>query len=472
VNASTTVELLVPSARSVSAAPVSTYYAISVPSGKCETRGNGCSVEVEHFESGHWVVLDHEPVVVGGPGSDTVQDLTWGPNAATVLVGDVLGPGGASISGGDSGGTAVGARRLQTSLKVVDDGRTLYNSVTVKDCGQDSIAVCVGGWGPYLLPDLQAHAGDHVTVELWELGAHNAWVEVGSAPAHVPPATTSDSVGPFMSVPPLQSVFPVPSETGTRQLAGVVTFPELGGPGKIGIGCRDTSEDGSCLTHGAEVHLLNGSGTVLATDQLDGTPDYELNNLPGGCSAPSDDCSVEVAAGSTVSDREPVVLGGDTSITVQDLQVSGLSEQLLVAGSVMAPGDFPGVDEGSRANPASIENLQSKITVSVTTSGGTVQQIYDSSEAKLCGPTMDVACTGNWGAYELPDVNNPTVAGAVPGATKAVVALWEEATADPSTWVEVDSVDVTLPTLASGYTTDAPTVTVPPLQAVYPVPSS
>jgi hypothetical protein len=80
-----------------------------------------------------------------------------------------------------------------------------------------------------------------------------------------------------------------------------------------------------------------------------------------------------------------------------------------------------------------------------------------------------IACIGSWGTYQLGTINNPADRAAVAEATSGVVELWERS-GHATTWVEVDSAAIALPSLSGG-TVDLPTVMVPDLQAVFPVPS-
>jgi hypothetical protein len=173
---------------------------------------------------------------------------------------------------------------------------------------------------------------------------------------------------------------------------------------------------------------------------------------------------VELLKGTTVEDRVAVVLGGDPSHTLADLQIGRLPADLLVAGTVLKP-----------LGPRGAKSPETKLTVSLTGGGGAVGKIYDSETAKLkpvC-PPQTMKCVSQTGVYLLDQIKLPTMHNRKATEVAAEVELWEKSATAGAKWVAVDTAPIQLPVPApGGGTIDQPLTPAPDLQAVNPVPLS
>jgi hypothetical protein len=160
-----------------------------------------------------------------------------------------------------------------------------------------------------------------------------------------------------------------------------------------------------------------------------------------------------------------VLLGGDPSHTVVDLQSGRLAADLLVAGTVLKP---LGLRNGTKPP-------ETKLTISLIGING--PKIYDSETAGLTPLCATKAgCVSRAGVYLLDQIKLPSRATGKATEAAAQIELWEKSPTAGSKWVAVDTAPIQLPvpplTNDPKQNVDQPLTPAPDLQAIYPVPVS
>ena len=336
----------------------------------------------------------------------------------------------------------------------VDPGgatKTVFDAL--KACGK-------GGW------DLGGGNRCRSTIGSYDLGGvqfstpgsktspHHAFITLleGTSPGNLIPVDRAElnlPAGPGDAVipaPDLHVVEPVPRGTPGRTLSGQVTVLRPFLP---------TAKTPSQATEvGATVQLrvVAGETSVTKTARTDRAGFYSFEQLPVCSPGAGDACAVTVTGPKgQIEDRQTAGLSPlSPSAALSDLEFGRGPNQLLVSGTVLAPGVTGGTIP------------QTDLTISVAQRGQLVP-IYDA--AKQCakggwaGGIGKLACASMVGGYLL-GVVDPLQAGQkAPAAQPAVITLLERF---QNRYIPIDSADITLPARNGAL---PPTVNAPDLRA-------
>ncbi len=406
---------------------------------------DGCKVAVVNGKT----VGDQQPVTLGTLNPDvTVQDLELGRLSRRFYVtGNVF----TAATLPSIGLDATPATDLTISVDPGGAIKTVFDAL--KACGK-------GGWdlgggnrcrstiGSYDLGGVQFStpgsktSPHHAFITLLEGTSSGNLIPVDRAELNLP-AGPGDAVIP---APDLHVVEPVPRGTPGRTLSGQVTVLRPFLP---------TAKTPSQATEvGATVQLrvVAGKTNVTKTARTDRAGFYSFEQLPVCSPGAGDACAVTVTGPKgQIEDRQTAGLAPlSPSAALSDLEFGRGPNQLLVSGTVLAPGVTGGTIP------------QTDLTISVAQRGQLVP-IYDA--AKQCakggwaGGIGKLACASTVGGYLLGMIDPLQPGQKAPAAQPAVITLLERF---QNRYIPIDSADITLPARNGAL---PPTVNAPDLRA-------
>jgi hypothetical protein len=201
-----------------------------------------------------------------------------------------------------------------------------------------------------------------------------------------------------------------------------------------------------------QLRLAAGDSVVNKTARTDRAGFYSFTQLPACAPGNGNTCTVTATAPNRQNeDRQTATVPELTpGAALADLEYGLNADQLLVSGTVLAPGVTGGTIP------------QTDLTISVVQHGELVQ-IYDAgkqcAKGGWAGGIGKLACPSTVGAYLLGMVEPVPPGQKPPAAQPAVITLLERF---QSRYIPIDSADITLPARNGGI---PPTVDAPDLRA-------
>jgi Fibronectin type III domain len=394
-------------------------------------------------------VADKEPVTIGAAKlSVTVQDLELGQLSRRFYVtGNVL----AAALLPQIGTDATPATDLTISVDPGGSTKTVFDAL--KACAK-------GGW------DLGGGNRCHSTIGNYDLGGvqfstpgtktqpKHAFITLleGSSPGNLIPVDRAElnlPTGPgdaVIAAPDLHAVEPVPRGAPGRTLSGQVTvlrpfLPTAKPPAQA------AKADAT-----VQLRLAVGRSIVNKTARTDRAGFYSFTQLPACAPGDGDTCTVTATgANRQLEDRATATLPTlAPAAALADLEYGRDPDQLLVSGTVLAPGVTGGTIPHTDLTISLLQHDQ-------------LVQIYDA--AKQCakggwaGGIGKLACSSTVGGYLLGMVEPLKAGQKPPTAQLAVITLLERF---QNRYIPIDSADITLPDRNGAI---PPTVNAPDLRA-------